>query len=440
MSSTSVLTRTRARLAAERAGDGSRLRSVVTVADSGVSSASNFVVSAAVAARLDADALGRFALAFMIYGLGYGVWRAFSCEPALVRGASDDDGGAVVAGSALVGLTIGLLGVGVSSLITDGGIAIPLFWLALGLPVHAAHDGVRFVAIGRGRPGVAFGLDLAWLAGMVPVVLLADTVVELLIGWVLLGLASLIAGFGILDGLRGARRGARWVWLVRRDGLAFVSEFLVAAASLQAVVLGVGTFAGYEQMGAYRVASIVVGPVQVVIIGLGTVAMVSGRRVRAGGGDLANHIDRLAALAYGAGLGMALVAGIAPSAPMRQLLGTTWDQARWASVFLAVAVGAIGVITVASSSCRIVDRTPLGVRLRAEAMLGIAVAGVAGAALGGAAGAAAAMALIGTAAAGRSLVQARGAAVDAAEAAAPLAHDRPVPADRNPSRPNSEVS
>lgn len=365
----------------------------LTMLDAGLSSGSNFVVAAAVASRLDATALGQYALAFTAYALGYGMWRAWACEPALAVGATTVDVGAVLSGSALVGLGLGVVGAGASAIIAQPGVADPLLWLSLGLPIHAAHDGLRFAAIGRGRAKLALVLDGAWLAAMAPLVLLAPDVRTLLIGWAALGAASLVIGMIAMGAPFAVHAG--WAWLGRAAplGRTYAAEFVVAAVGLQAVLIGVGAVAGFAEMGRYRVATIVASPVMVVVAGLATIAVVSGRRRADDEPEtLLRFVAALAALGAAAGLAVAAVAAVVPDAVASAVLGPTWAGARAESVWLSIAVGGIAVITIAANAFRVLDASAVGGRWRIVAMLAVAGSGVAGATVAGSLGTTVAMA------------------------------------------------
>ncbi|MEM7341936.1 MAG: hypothetical protein AAF467_25050 [Actinomycetota bacterium] len=364
------------------------------MADAALSSGSNFVVATAVASRLDAAELGQYALAFTVYALGYGVWRAYACEPALAAGAHRVSVGAVVGSSTIVGLGLAAVGLAASAITPEPGIAGPLVWLSIGLPIHAAHDGLRFAAIGRGRPGVAAAIDGSWLLAMVPVALLAPSVTAVLIGWVAVGAGSLGAGLVAMRSDVGIGSGVGWLRRAAPLGHTYAAEFVVSAVGLQAVLIAVGAVAGYAEMGRYRVATIVASPVMVVVAGLATLVVVSGRRLADD-----DHLDRLrrlvialTVLGASAGVAAAAVAAAVPSTLASPVLGPAWVDARAGSAWLSIAVGGIAMITVAANAHRVIGASRSGGHLRIAAMVSTTAAGIVGAAAAGALGATIAMA------------------------------------------------
>ncbi len=368
-------------------------RSAVTVIDSAVSSASNFVLSVAVANRVSTEDYARYALAFALFVFGYGIWRAYSSESFLLaEHKMNIPVGRVISSSSMVGLVVLVVGLGATALVDDTTAPIMLAF-AVSMPFLAAHDGVRYGLIGRGQPHRALLLDLGWLALMPIGFVLADQTAHVVLGWSAASLPSLVVGWFMLGRPR-LDGGLEWLRLNKSEGTRFAAEFVLFTGSLQFVLLAVGLTSGLDEMGAYRGAAVLVGPPMVVMAGLVTVALAAGR------GDIDPRAVRtrlltLSAVGAVAGVGLAGALALTPNVIGELLLGVSWATSRDAAIPLALSVSGVAVVSVASAIFRVIGDSKSGFRYRVGSLIAMSLAGTIGSIFGGATGAGTFMAIAG---------------------------------------------
>ena len=140
---------------------------VLTVADQGASSVSNFALAVIVAHYSSASALGVFAILTTTYVLSQGLVRSLSSDCLMTR--SEADGGlrltyeragylaAIVLSTALAALVLAVSGVLPSEF------TLPFVIFAVSFPLMACQDYARYIGISRYDPGYAIRLDAAWL-------------------------------------------------------------------------------------------------------------------------------------------------------------------------------------------------------------------------------------------------------------------------------------
>ena len=152
-----------------RPGTASSQRVIVlTVADQGASSVSNFALAIIVAHYSSASALGVFAILTSTYVLSQGLVRSLSSDCLLTRSESDgvqrskyERGGylAAIVLSASLAAVIAVVSGALPSEFT-----LPFVIFAVAFPLMACQDFARFIGISRYDPAYAIRLDLAWLA------------------------------------------------------------------------------------------------------------------------------------------------------------------------------------------------------------------------------------------------------------------------------------
>ena len=148
------------------------------VADQGVSSLTNFVLSAIVARTLGASAFGAFSLAFVTYGFALSASRALAAEPLMIRfsATSIPVWRRATAGSTGTALVLGIAtGVGAvaAGLASGGTVGRAFLALGLTLPGLLLQDSWRFSFFSLGRGRDAFINDTIWAMVQVPLLVLA---------------------------------------------------------------------------------------------------------------------------------------------------------------------------------------------------------------------------------------------------------------------------
>ncbi len=321
--------------------------------DQALSSLTNFALGVLIARTVGVEEFGAFSLAFASYTLVLSICRAYPMEPLPIRysGASEErfrygvgaSVGSVLAISLACSVVLAAIG-----LVTGGAVQEALLALALTLPGLLVQDAWRsaFFAWRRGRS--AFLNDLLWAVVMFPALALVihsgdHSIFCPTLVWG--GSATVAALAGILQSriIPLPLRTRAW-WREHIDlGPRFVIEVIARTAGDQLSTYGIGAAAGLAAVGALRAAGLIVGPVQVLFLGIGLIAVPEG--VRALSRSL-GHLYRLAiVISLVLTLFCALWGAFAlllPTSLGEALLGSTWDPAR--AVLLPTIVAQIGAV------------------------------------------------------------------------------------------------
>lgn len=368
------------------------------VADQGMSSLTNFLLSAFVARSLGAAQFGAFSLAYVTYGLGINASRGLAVEPLLIRFSDTTLGAwrracAGSAGSALaVGLVGGCIGVAVGALI--GGTTGEAF-LALGvtLPGLLLQDSWRYAFFSVGKGYHAFINDTVWAAIQIPALVLLKETGHADVFWFTLawgGAATVGAVLGafqarVIPSLRSA-----WLWLVQHRDLG--PRYLVENTGGNAVdslrTYSVTHILGLTSIGLIQAASVLMGPFKIIYYGISLMTIPEAAR-------LLNRRPRLlslfcltvsaglsvAALAWGIVLLVALPRGLG-----QLLLGSLWHGAYPLVVPTIFAVMAMCAGTGASIGLHALGAAKRSMRNALRSAAFIVAGGIIGALVAGAPG------------------------------------------------------
>src|SRR5882724_3729785 len=377
------------------------------IADQALSSLTNFALGVVVARAVGPAGFGAFTIVFATYTTALGISRAVSSEPLLVHYSAPAhvawrEGTARATGAALlVGVGLGLCCVLVGW-IAAGVLTAPFIALGLTLPGLLLQDCWRYAFFARGRGFSAFANDLVWALVLFPVLFVLlrskpDSATWLvLLGWG--GAATVAALFGIRQS-RAVPAPQRVVNWMREEGSLiprFLGEFVTLGAAGQFIVYAIGAVAGLAALGSFRAAYLLFGPIQVLYMGLGAIAVPELVRALENSTIKLLWTSRLVSLALG---GIALVWGAVvvalPASLGVALLGPAWQPARLLAVAVMVSWVGTGLIAGAAAGLRALAaaRQSLGARLIGS-FLGVG-GGVVGAVMGGARGAAWGIALAG---------------------------------------------
>ena len=376
------------------------------LADQALSSLTNFALGIFVARTVGVEEFGAFSLVFAVYLLLMSVCRAFPMEPLQIRYSGTPDATIRAASRRAVG---SVLAIGIAASIVllpigfvlGGSVGGTLLALALTLPGLLVQDAWRSAFFAWHRGSTAFANDLLWAVVMAGGLIWltsqgAGTAIAATLVWGTSATVAAVAGMWQARVLPDPRRTRDW-WREHIDlGPRFIAEVLSRLAGGQIAVYGIGVAAGLAALGSLRAAQLVVGPVQILFLGIGLIAVPEGVRA------LSHSRGRLVWLAVlmSVGLGLAgllwgLIALLLPEQWGTFILGDAWDPAR--EVLLPVVVGQLGAL--ASSGATMGLRTLAAARrsLRANLVISvlIVVLGIGGAVTLGTLGAAWGLAVAG---------------------------------------------
>lgn len=360
-------------------------------ADQALSSLTNFAVGVLVARSVDPEAFGAFSVAFTTYTIALITSRALASEPFMVRhsATSHGDWHAAARGSSGLALIVGLMAglvVVVLGLVFGGSIGTAFVSLAIVLPGLLAQDMWRFAFIAKGRSEWAFILDLAWLALLAPGLLVMDAANSASLAWPILvwGGAGGITALGAhiasrtLPTLPGA---IAWVRRNHDLGSRYVVEALVSLGAIQVSTYALVALSGLAAAGALRGGQLLIGPMQVLLIGISITAVPEGVRIvrRGGPASLKRPAFIISALMAGSTLAWAAIVTLLPTTIGVALLGETWEAARGVVLPLAIAYALASIALGPGVGLRVLADARRSVRARSVDALAQTIGGVFGA-------------------------------------------------------------
>jgi glycosyltransferase involved in cell wall biosynthesis/O-antigen/teichoic acid export membrane protein len=370
------------------------------VADQALSSLTNFAVAIVVARSLGIEELGAFSIAFATYLIAINASRGLATDPLVVRysGAELPSWRRAVGSSTGTATAVGAAagaGCVIAGLVVAGPTGPTLLALGVTLPGLLLQDSWRFAFFSVGRGRQAFANDLVWALCLVP--LLAAVVARPTPGvsWFVLAwggsatVAAVVGGFQarLVPRVSKVRR-----WLRHHRDLAprYLAENLSISGAYQLRAYGLGAIAGLAAVGALRGAELLLGPFNVVMMGIGLMAVseavrVSRRSMRSLrpfclllGGTQAG-----AAAAWGLALLLLLPRGLG-----ERVLGPSWQPASVLLVPVTLTAVNAGLSTGASAGLRALGAASRSLRSQVAGSSAYVVGGLLGAAVAGAAGAA----------------------------------------------------
>lgn len=259
------------------------------VADQVVSSLSNFVVGIYVVHALGAVQFGAFSLAFVTYGFVLNASRGLATDPLMVRFSGTDlpawrRAVADCTGTAaLVGLVAGTC-VLAAAAVLSGATGAAFLGLGLTLPGLLLQDSWRYSFFALGRGSQAFLNDTIWALTLLPALALlreighAD-VFWFVFAWGITGTIAAAAGpwqARVIPRLTGAWR---WVSQHRDLGPRYLAEGTSQSAAVQIRAYSVGLALGLAALGSVQAASTLFGPMTILFLGMGLVAIPEAARV-----------------------------------------------------------------------------------------------------------------------------------------------------------------
>lgn len=370
------------------------------------SSLTNFALGVAVARSVPPEQFGAFSIALVTYWLALNVSRALATQPLLIRysgsaaavwrSALADASGAVSVAGVIGGVACIVVGWIAGNTLGEAFVA-----LGLGLPGLLLRDNLRYAFFAERRARSAIVNDLAFAAllfvGIGLCVLLGNASVFRLVLSLSVA-ASAAAVFGSVQSGVWPRplRAATW-WRDQADlGSRYIAEALTGLGAGQLATYGIGMVAGLAAVGAIRAAEIVLGPVNIVLQGLGLMSLPEGVRLLRTSPRRLRDACALLSLALCAG---ALLCGAAalllPPEIGRALLGANWEPARGVLVPMAFVLAGTGVVSGAQTGLRALAAANRSLQARLVSAVLSPIAAITGAGLGGASLAAWGLAVVG---------------------------------------------
>jgi len=306
------------------------------VADQAVSSLTNFAVNIYIARNLGAVQYGAFGLAYVTYGFALQASRGLATDPLLVRFSATDvptwrRAVAKCTGTATVaGLVAGVCML-LAAAVLSGSTRMAFLALGLTLPGLLLQDSWRFAFFALGRGSLAFLNDMAWAVALFPALILLQVTGHANVFWFVFAWgasAAVGAAVGPLQARVMPRLSSVREWLSRQRDLGprYLVEGTATSAASQLRNYGIGLLLGLAAVGYVQAANTLMGPYQVVLYGMGLVALPEAARILR---NSPRHMKlfclllsvglSLAALAWGIALLVALPRGLG-----NWLLGPIW--------------------------------------------------------------------------------------------------------------------
>jgi O-antigen/teichoic acid export membrane protein len=259
------------------------------VADQAVSSVTNFAVNIFIARDLGAIQYGAFALAYVTYGFALNASRGLATDPLLVRfsGADLKVWRRAVKDCTGTALLVGMIS-GACVLVAAkplGGTVGPAFFaLGLTLPGLLLQDSWRFAFFALGRGSRAFINDVIWAVTLLPALLCLRLTGHADVFWFVLAwgaAATVAAAIGPLQADLVPRLSGAAGWLSRQRDLGprYTAEGTASSVAAQLRSYSLGIILGLAPLGYLQAASTLMGPLQILIYGMGLVALPEAARI-----------------------------------------------------------------------------------------------------------------------------------------------------------------
>jgi O-antigen/teichoic acid export membrane protein len=382
----------RLRQVAQRAGWG--------VADQALSSLTNFAVGVFVARELGPAGFGAFSLAFATYLFALNASRGLATDPLAVRfsgasAASWRQAAAAATGTAaIVGAMVGA-GCVLAAALLDNALSGAFLGLGLMLPGLLLQDSWRYVFFAAGRGRDAFLNDLVWALVLGPFIAAVIVSGQVHVQWYVFAWG----GAAMVGGLVGAAQAhvlprlslvGPWLRTHRDLGVRYLSENVTFSGASQLRLYGLGAIAGLAPVGALRAAELLLGPVNLIMMGIGSLMAIP-EAARLANRDLARmrrFVVGLGVLLGAAAVLWGLVVGVLPDWFGQRLLGAAWQPAAALLVPITAMIALQGVWSAAWTGLRAMGAARRSLRAQLLGASAFLVGALAGAAINGAAGAA----------------------------------------------------
>jgi O-antigen/teichoic acid export membrane protein len=259
------------------------------VADQAVSSITNFAVNIYIARELGAVQYGAFGLAYVTYGFALNASRGLATDPLLVRFSGMNlpvwrrAVRSCTGTAALVGLALGAC-VLAAAVLLSGTTRLAFIALGLTLPGLLLQDSWRYAFFALGRGSQALLNDVIWAVAMVPALVVLKLTGHANVFWFVFAwgaAATAAAAIGPLQArvVPGLSRAAGWLWRQRDLGPRYLAEGTSNSGAVQLRTYGLGFILGLMPLGYLLAANTLMGPLQILIYGMGLVALPEAARI-----------------------------------------------------------------------------------------------------------------------------------------------------------------
>jgi O-antigen/teichoic acid export membrane protein len=259
------------------------------VADQAVSSITNFAVNIYIARELGAVQYGAFGLAYVTYGFALNASRGLATDPLLVRFSGTNlpvwsrAVRSCTGTAALVGLALGACVLGAGALL-GGTTRLAFVALGLTLPGLLVQDSWRFAFFALGRGSQAFLNDVIWAVALAPALVFLRLTGHASVFWFVFAwgaAATVAATIGPLQArvVPGLPRALGWLSRQRDLGPRYMAEGTSNSGAIQLRTYSLGAILGLAALGYLQAANTLMGPLQILIYGMGLVALPEAARI-----------------------------------------------------------------------------------------------------------------------------------------------------------------
>ncbi len=386
-------------------GQRGRIRSLGWgLADQALSSMTNLALGLLAARSLGPRNFGTFSLVFAIYLAALAASRALNTEPLVVRYSAAPQerlkpATASAAGcAALVGSVLGLAAMSVG--IAGGATGTTLVALGLSLPGLLVQDAWRYAFFASGKESRAFVNDLVWAVLLLPLIVLLSvsgvaSAALFTLAWGTAATGAAVVGAAQAHVVPKIKGWMGWWKENRHLTPGFFGQAAASNGASTITTFSIAAVAGIEVIGSVRAAEMLIGPLNVLFLGMFLTAPSEGVRLltRSSAAKLRQWCLLLSTLLPAVAVLWGAMLYLLPSSVGHGLLKSTWAGAAPLIVPLALSRAGQALAFGPETGLRALGAAGRGFYARVVAGALWVAGGTIGAAVGGASGAAWGLAL-----------------------------------------------
>lgn len=332
--------------------------------DQGLSSASNVLVTLAVARVSSVDEFGVAALLLLVSTVAIAADRGCLGTPLLHAAAHGADAvererGHAATAAAAVGLVVAVPVMLIGYFTGQVTLALAL---AVATPLVLVQDVYRLSVLADGRPGLAVQADGSWTAGSI-LVLIVTAVRPGVPSWLLVAMWGASAALSLALLVRSthtrpvARGLVQWWSAGSGDRLRYAVEGGIGTGSAFLVVGLSSAIIGAQASAGLRGAGTLMGPMSLLMSAIPVALLPEAVRAGLPLRDIWSSLRRAAIVMSAIALTIGVLAGALPDAVGRLLLGDSWDQAAPLLPITGLEYAALAWISVMYSTLRVAGRS-----------------------------------------------------------------------------------
>jgi O-antigen/teichoic acid export membrane protein len=345
------------------------------IADQTLSSVTNFALAILVARNVSTADLGAFGLTFTTYTFVLGATRAICSEPMSVRYSDRDRsawerGARRTTGTALVLGTLAGVGIAAASLLFHGALHGSLLALAVCMPGLIVQDTWRTAFFSDLAGRLAFMNDFVW--AIAQAVFLGAALYSghrstpaFMLAWGLA--ANVAAGYGSLQSGVMPKPSSMGRWFKRQRDIAprYLAEFFARNAANAGSMYLTAIFGGLSAAGALRGAQVVLGPLNILNMGLTAPSVTEAVRIsRRSPRRMLKMVVLLAVALAGISFAWGVAMYLLPEHVGQALLKRSWSSAHTVILPYAAVMAASGSLTGATVGLRALAAARRSLRAR----------------------------------------------------------------------------